>query len=50
MTKEKVLQRKETLEQQRLQLIANTNAVLGAIQDCEFWLSQFEETEKPDVS
>jgi hypothetical protein len=42
MDKASVLKRKEELEQQRIQLIANLNAVVGAMQDCEYWLGQFD--------
>jgi chaperonin cofactor prefoldin len=42
MTKEQVLKRKQELERQREHLVANANAIAGAIQDCEFWLSEFD--------
>ena len=35
------------LQQQKDQAIANVNALAGAIQDCQFWLEQAKEAEKP---
>ena len=46
MTKDSVLARKETLTQQREQLVANLNALAGALQDCDYWIARFEEEEK----
>lgn len=40
MTEEQIKQRIEMLKQQLDQLKANSNAILGAIQDCEYWLQQ----------
>jgi hypothetical protein len=40
----------ERLEAQRLELVAQVNATMGAIQDCQFWLSRLglaETTTKP---
>lgn len=39
ITRTQIEQRKQELEQQRDQLIANANAVTGAIQDCDHWLA-----------
>jgi hypothetical protein len=46
MTKDSVTARKNELEQQRLQFLANLNAVAGAMQDCDYWLAQLEEEER----
>jgi hypothetical protein len=46
ITKESLLQRRVDLEHQREQAIANVNAISGAIQECEFWISQIEAAEK----
>jgi len=45
-TKELFQQRIAYLEHQRDQMIANVNALDGAIQECAFWLKQLEEAEK----
>lgn len=39
ITRARILERLAELREQREQLLANANAVQGAIQDCEFWLS-----------
>jgi hypothetical protein len=46
MTKDSVLARKNELDQQRLQYIANLNAVVGAIQDCDYWIAKLDEEER----
>ena len=46
MTKEQVLARKIMLEQQRDQLIANGNAIVGAIQECMYWLAEIDRASK----
>jgi len=38
ITREQIEQRKETLCEQRDQALATVNAIIGAIQDCEYWL------------
>jgi len=50
MNKETLLERKKQLEKdivasenQRLQIVANINALGGAIQEVEFWLSKLDE-------
>lgn len=40
MTEEQILSRIEELKAQAEQLKANLNAVGGALQDCEYWLSE----------
>ena len=42
ITKDMIMQRKEQLEKDRDTLIANYNAVLGALQDCDYWLQQID--------
>lgn len=42
MTKEKVLERIKTLEMERDQVRSNLLVYEGAIQDCTFWLTQFD--------
>jgi hypothetical protein len=46
ITKEKLEARIKELKVTREQLMANINAVSGAIQENEEWLKQLEETEK----
>lgn len=38
-----ILKRKEQLDADRAQLLANLNAVLGALQECDFWLARVED-------
>ena len=38
VTREELQERLKALEELRAQAWANYNALLGAIQDCEFWL------------
>ena len=38
----------QELAENRNQLIANVNAIDGAMQDCEFWLAQLESEEARD--
>jgi len=47
VTREEVQERLKLLEERRAQAWANYNALLGAIQDCEFWLARLtaEDTE-----
>lgn len=42
LTKERVEERKKALEEQKLQAIGVVHAIEGAIQDCDFWLSELE--------
>ncbi len=50
MTEEMLRKRIADLQAQREQLLANLNAMQGAIIDCEFWLSELtkakEQSEK----
>lgn len=41
--KEKLEVRIAELQKQLDQVTANGNAIVGAIQDCEYWLSQLEQ-------
>ena len=43
ITKDSVLQRKKELEQQRDQQVAQLNALMGALQDCDYWLAKLGE-------
>ena len=46
MNKEKLEARLLELQQSLKQLEANGNAMLGAIEECKYWLSQFEQEEE----
>jgi len=37
--------RKAELQAQQNQFIANTNAINGAIQDCDYWIAQIKQAE-----
>lgn len=43
ITKEEILKRIEMLEQDKEKLLSNYNAVLGAIQDCNYWIQKLTE-------
>lgn len=45
MDKDKIMQRITDLQARQEQLVANLNAVHGAIQECQYWLSQLEQKE-----
>ena len=47
MDKEKIEARIAELQQSLKQLEANGNAMLGAIEECKYWLAQLEQAEKP---
>jgi hypothetical protein len=47
MDKETITKRKQELLATREQFLANANAVLGAIQDCDFWLSELDKAANP---
>ena len=49
ITKESLTQRKAALEEEYRQVIANANALQGAIQDCEYWLEQLARPPAPPV-
>lgn len=46
VTKEKLQARLTELQKGRDQAMANVNAYDGAIQECQYWISQVEESEK----
>ena len=48
MTKEKIETRIKKLEYDLIQVQANANALSGAIQDCNYWLSELGKEEKKD--
>jgi hypothetical protein len=43
ITLEMVATRKAALLKELEQTRANTNAIVGALQDCEYWLAQLQE-------
>jgi len=45
MDKEKLEKRLAELQASLKQVEANGNALLGAIQECQYWLAQIEQTE-----
>jgi hypothetical protein len=45
ITKDSVIARKEELESQRVQVLANLHAIVGAMQDCDYWISKLTEEE-----
>jgi len=47
--REAIEKRLAELRQSLDRIQANGNAIGGAIQDCEFWLSQLEQEEKPKL-
>jgi len=49
ISKDLILQRKKELEQQRDVTLANFNALLGAIQDCEYWLAELDKPAPVDT-
>lgn len=46
ITKEALEVRLFELQQQREQAIANVNAITGAIQECQFWVTWLKEQER----
>jgi len=42
ITKQSILERKVTLEEDRLKVMLNLAAIEGAIQDCDWFISQLE--------
>ena len=46
MTKEKIEKRKAELLQQIEQVKNQYNALLGAVQDCDYWLKEIKEIKK----
>jgi chaperonin cofactor prefoldin len=49
MNKEAVLNRKTQLEEERNKLMVQLTAVGGAIQDCNYWLSECDKEEQKPV-
>jgi len=49
MNKEAVLNRKAQLEEERNKLMVQLTAVGGAIQDCNYWLSECDKEEQKPV-
>ena len=45
MDKETIGKRLAALKEQLKQIEANGNALVGAIQDCEYWLAEIEKAE-----
>lgn len=45
MTIEALEARKNELLAQQNQFVANTHAISGAIQDCDYWISQLKQAE-----
>lgn len=46
MTKEQIEKRIAELQKQIEQVNANGNALMGAIQDCQYWLAQLDKPEE----
>lgn len=46
MDKQEVLARIQQLEFQKVQSIAQANAIDGAIQDCKYWIEEFDKKER----
>jgi len=49
ITAEQIEARKGALLKRMDQLRADTNATVGALQDCEYWLAQLHQPESPEV-
>ena len=49
MNKEAVLNRKAQLEEERNKLMVQLTSVGGAIQDCNYWLSECDKEEQKPV-
>lgn len=50
MDKEAIKKRLAELQKELEQIQANGNAILGAIQDCKYWLAELERMESSDNS
>jgi hypothetical protein len=48
MTRDEIQARIAQLEAQRVELIAQVNATMGAIQDCTYWLGQVAKAAEPE--
>lgn len=49
MSKEAIEKRLAELQKELDQVQANGNALIGAIQDCQYWLSEIEKKEAKDA-
>ncbi len=49
MNRESIEKRLAELRQELDRIQANGNALIGAIQDCEYWLSQMDKSEQADL-
>jgi len=49
ITIEKLQKRLKELEGAREQILANLNAVNGAIEDCKYWMTELEDKEESPV-
>jgi prefoldin subunit 5 len=49
MTEDTLKERMAALEAQRRQMEANLNAIAGAMQECQFWLSKLKTPENQDA-
>jgi len=47
MDKEKIMARLAELQNMLKQAEANGNAILGAVEECKYWLAQLEQDEAP---
>ena len=47
MTKETIEKRIIDLQKEQSQMTANLHAVMGAIKDCQFWLTELAKEETP---
>jgi hypothetical protein len=50
MTREQIEARLVELRKESEQLVANINAISGAIQDCEYWLAQLDAEEAKEIA
>lgn len=50
MTKENLQTRLKQLEEARITTMANLNAIIGAIQECTYWLDTLNKAESSDKS
>lgn len=50
ITQEAILKRKADLEKELDEALSKANAINGAIQDCDHWLSVLKETEASEAT
>lgn len=48
MTREAIQERLAKLSAEKDQAVATVNALIGAMQDCQFWLAQLEASDAVD--